>query len=233
MFTLSGNQPHEQKTMKVNDKKGERMFDVEKQTTDELKDRLSGEKVKREYEEEKEAEKTPSPTRTTFEALVKEGKVSREVGDAVYDVEENLAPKYGVDIRSIMYEDIEQVTNPATPEGRLRCLAVFGLTKEEIDEAVRQGQVFQIYGKHEHHQLPGRGNEQGWSEITIFPDARAADVYHEFAHAADRQSTAIRQVKEGSEQFARRVGTAILAGNTLTLGEGGIDPARSGTPNQT
>jgi hypothetical protein len=51
MFSLSGNQPVEQKTMKVAGKKGERMFDVEKQDVDELMDRLSGEKAKREYEE--------------------------------------------------------------------------------------------------------------------------------------------------------------------------------------
>ena len=143
----------------------------------------------------------------------------------MYDVEENLAPKYRVDIRSILYEDIEQIMDPSTPEGRLRCLTVFGLTEEEIDEAVRQGQVFQIYGKHEHHQLPGRGNEQGWSEITLFPNAGAEDVYHEFAHAADRQGKTLRQLGESSEQFARRVGTEILASNTLTLDEGGIDPA--------
>jgi phosphoribosylaminoimidazole-succinocarboxamide synthase len=51
MFTLSGNQPVEQKTMKIPEKKGERLLDVEKQTTDELRDRLSGEKAKREFEE--------------------------------------------------------------------------------------------------------------------------------------------------------------------------------------
>lgn len=45
MFSLSGNQPHEQKTMKIPEKKGERLLDVEKQTTDELKDRLSGEGI--------------------------------------------------------------------------------------------------------------------------------------------------------------------------------------------
>jgi|GEM_PF-6130127 len=58
MFSLSGNQPHEQKTMKVAEKKGERMFDVEKQDVDELKERLSGEKAKREHEEEGKKEKT-------------------------------------------------------------------------------------------------------------------------------------------------------------------------------
>ena len=52
MFTLSGNQPHTPKTMKVREKTGDdRLVDVKKQTTDELRDRLSGEKAKREYEE--------------------------------------------------------------------------------------------------------------------------------------------------------------------------------------
>lgn len=53
MFTLSGNQPFEQKKMKVNERKGERLLDVDKQDVDELKDRLSGEKAKREHEEGK------------------------------------------------------------------------------------------------------------------------------------------------------------------------------------
>jgi hypothetical protein len=44
MFSLSGDQPHEQKTMKVPEKKGERLLEVEKQDVDQLKDRLSGEK---------------------------------------------------------------------------------------------------------------------------------------------------------------------------------------------
>jgi len=56
MFTLSGSQPVEQKSMKVPEKKGERLLDVPKQTTDELKDRLSGEKAKRAFEEGKKTE---------------------------------------------------------------------------------------------------------------------------------------------------------------------------------
>ncbi|MFA5753308.1 MAG: hypothetical protein WC910_09580, partial [Bacteroidales bacterium] len=62
MFTLSGNQPVEQKTMKVPEKKGERLLDVEKQTTDELKDRLSGEKAKREFEEGKKTDTLKTST---------------------------------------------------------------------------------------------------------------------------------------------------------------------------
>ncbi len=47
MFTLSGNQPLEQKTMRTAEKKGERVLDVNKKTTDELKEILSGEEDKK------------------------------------------------------------------------------------------------------------------------------------------------------------------------------------------
>jgi hypothetical protein len=53
MFTLSGGQPTITKTFKPPEKKGgDRLLDVKKQTQEELKERLSGEKAKKEFEEE-------------------------------------------------------------------------------------------------------------------------------------------------------------------------------------
>lgn len=67
MFTLSGNQPTVVKKFEKGEQKGERLFDVEKQSTEELKDRLSGEKAKKEYEGEK-AKPTWGAENKTFTA---------------------------------------------------------------------------------------------------------------------------------------------------------------------
>lgn len=96
MFTLSGNQPVEQKSMKVPEKKGERLLDVKKQTTDELKDRLSGEKAKREFEEGKKTGEAKLKVKSKEGLSLQKGKTLDNEGmELHYQV--HIAAEYGYD----------------------------------------------------------------------------------------------------------------------------------------
>lgn len=93
MFTLSGSQPFEKKSMKVRENKGtDRLVDVEKQNTDELHDRLSGEKARREHEEEKKQHKGTKE----YEKMEKAERADRNPIPGSNSLTENLAQGAGV-----------------------------------------------------------------------------------------------------------------------------------------
>ena len=186
----------------------------ESSTTSEEKQAPSSEKVIKEKavkeSPEENAMENWNPARANTvsraDALVEQGRVKPEVRDAVKRIYDELIPRLGVNIDSISFENERMIVDPSTKEGEEQARKL-GVPEKEIEDAKRSGNKFQAFGS---HQLLSGSDGEGRSAIKIFPDASAEDVYHEFAHAIERQGGIPNW--EGSEEDHARYLAKVLAG---------------------
>lgn len=130
--------------------------------------------------------------------FVRMGQIKRDTREAVKRLYDELIPRLGVNINNITFSNERITIDPSSEEG-LKKAKQYGIPQEEIDDAIKTGERFQIFGSHE---LSYSESGERQSEIKIFPDATPEDVYHEFVHAVELQG-GLKGWKGTPEEHAR------------------------------
>jgi len=151
--------------------------------------------------------------------------VHDEINKNIRRVLEELAPQLGVNIRSITFSGEKISIDPSTPEG-VELARKYGLSDEEIEDARRNNEIFTVGAEHR-SIVPDTPEGQKRSDIILHYYATPADVFHEFAHAADRQGKVA--LTGTPEERARQLEKWLVEGRELSGLSGKFYEARDGS----
>lgn len=157
----------------------------------------------------------PNPSRSP-------GKGGQTVPSAVDHITA-LAARSGVNLNPIVQSTDIITVDPRADRSRAEAM---GIPKEEIDAAIEAGDTFRVFGRHD---LTYSEDGQARSTITLFPGATVEDVYHEFAHASDRQGK-LAALEGSPEEKARFVAKEMAAGRATSLDDFVKEGMKTGPP---
>jgi hypothetical protein len=121
--------------------------------------------------------------------------------------------------------DRKVFVDPRTEEGRQRMIAG-GKTPKEIDNAIANDKVFQIFGV---FRIDRGGGQEDRCEVEFFGDANRSDINHELVHLIDKLG-GLPGWTGTSEQRAEWLGRAMAEGSAWNLPELRPETARVQQP---